>query len=109
MFLLNLFLISADSSGAMPFGTLLSVVFLWFLIDAPLTVVGGLFGKKHGVRPNLALSRKVLTYYSGGASPCKGKPDTSTNTSRTQVPATMGTYFGLPEASTDDPSRLHRF
>lgn len=50
MFLLNLFLISANSSGAMPFGTLLSVVFLWFLIDAPLTIVGGLLGKKHGVR-----------------------------------------------------------
>ncbi|GJJ06260.1 hypothetical protein Clacol_000451 [Clathrus columnatus] len=48
MFLLNLFLISANSSGAMPFGTLLSVVFLWFLIDAPLTLLGGFFGKKHG-------------------------------------------------------------
>jgi hypothetical protein len=46
---LNLFLISADSSGAVPFGTMLSVVLLWFGINAPLTVAGGLFGKKHGV------------------------------------------------------------
>lgn len=49
MFLLNLFLISADSSGAVPFGTMLFVVLLWFLINAPLTVIGGLIGKKHGV------------------------------------------------------------
>lgn len=50
MFLLNLFLISADSSGAVPFGTMLFVVLLWFLINVPLTVVGGLLGRKHGVR-----------------------------------------------------------
>lgn len=48
MFLLDLFLISADSSGAVPFGTMLFVVLLWFLINAPLTVIGGLIGKKHG-------------------------------------------------------------
>ncbi|KAF8588664.1 endosomal P24A protein [Ramaria rubella] len=48
MFLLDLFLISADSSGAVPFGTMLFVVMLWFLINAPLTVLGGLIGKKHG-------------------------------------------------------------
>lgn len=49
MFLLNLFLIAADSSGAVPFGTLLFVVFLWFGINAPLTIIGALVGKRHGV------------------------------------------------------------
>ncbi|KAF8520357.1 endosomal P24A protein [Hysterangium stoloniferum] len=48
MFLLNLFLISADSSGAVPFGTMLSVVLLWFGINVPLTIAGGWIGKKHG-------------------------------------------------------------
>ncbi|KDQ21805.1 hypothetical protein BOTBODRAFT_99067 [Botryobasidium botryosum FD-172 SS1] len=48
MFLLNLFLIFADSSGAVPFGTMLAIVLLWFLISAPLTAVGAWFGKRHG-------------------------------------------------------------
>jgi len=49
VFLLNLFLITAGSSGAVPFGTLLLIVFLWFGISAPLSAVGSYFGAKHGV------------------------------------------------------------
>ncbi|KIJ39874.1 hypothetical protein M422DRAFT_32479 [Sphaerobolus stellatus SS14] len=48
MFLLNLFLISADSSGAVPFGTMVFVVLLWFVINIPLTILGGMVGRKHG-------------------------------------------------------------
>jgi hypothetical protein len=49
VFLLNLFLIVAGSSGAVPFGTLLLIVFLWFGISAPLSAVGSYYGAKHGV------------------------------------------------------------
>ena len=49
VFLLNLFLIMAGSSGAVPFGTLLLIVFLWFGISAPLSAIGSYFGAKHGV------------------------------------------------------------
>lgn len=49
VFLLNLFLITAGSSGAVPFGTLLLIVFLWFGISAPLSAIGSYFGAKHGV------------------------------------------------------------
>lgn len=49
VFLLNLFLIMAGSSGAVPFGTLLLIVFLWFGISAPLSAVGSYYGAKHGV------------------------------------------------------------
>lgn len=48
MFLLNLLLISAHSSGAVPFGTMLVIVLMWFGISIPLTSVGGYFGRKHG-------------------------------------------------------------
>ncbi|KAJ1304635.1 hypothetical protein OPQ81_005776 [Rhizoctonia solani] len=48
MFLLNLFLIGADSSGAVPFTTMLAIVGLWFVISAPLSAIGSFFGKKHG-------------------------------------------------------------
>lgn len=68
MFLLNLFLIGADSSGAVPLGkclrmfvyrlvlilaiwlgTMLAIVALWFVISAPLSAIGAFFGHKHGV------------------------------------------------------------
>ncbi|WVO13682.1 hypothetical protein L204_101303 [Cryptococcus depauperatus] len=46
--MLNLFLIFCSSSGAVPFGTILAVVLLWFLIAAPLSVAGYFYGMKHG-------------------------------------------------------------
>ncbi|EJU04248.1 endosomal P24A protein [Dacryopinax primogenitus] len=48
VFFLNLFLIGTGSSGAVPFGTMLAIVLLWFVISAPLTAVGVFFGLKHG-------------------------------------------------------------
>ncbi|KAF5393458.1 hypothetical protein D9757_000614 [Collybiopsis confluens] len=48
VFLLNFFLIIANSSGAVPFGTLLVIALLWFGISAPLSAVGSYFGSKHG-------------------------------------------------------------
>ncbi|KAF8200786.1 hypothetical protein BJ912DRAFT_1038517 [Pholiota molesta] len=48
IFILNLFLLSAGSSGSVPFGTLLSIILLWFGISAPLSAVGSYFGSKHG-------------------------------------------------------------
>ncbi|KAF8893778.1 hypothetical protein BD779DRAFT_1435639 [Infundibulicybe gibba] len=48
VFLLNLFLLTAGSSGAVPFGTMLLIIVLWFGISAPLSAIGGYFGSKHG-------------------------------------------------------------
>ncbi|CAL1706851.1 unnamed protein product [Somion occarium] len=48
VFLLDLFLLSAGSSGAVPFGTILLIVVLWFGISAPLSAIGSYFGSKHG-------------------------------------------------------------
>lgn len=54
VFLLNLFLITAGSSGAVPFGTMLLIVLLWFGISAPLSWIGAYFGAKHGVGMNIS-------------------------------------------------------
>jgi len=48
MFLINLFLIGSESAGAVPFGTILVVLLLWVLVSVPLTIAGGIFGKRHG-------------------------------------------------------------
>ncbi|KAF9578543.1 hypothetical protein BGW38_005602 [Lunasporangiospora selenospora] len=54
---LNFFLIGANSSGAVPFGTMLGIVTLWFLISTPLSVIGSYMGFQrpkieHPVRAN---------------------------------------------------------
>lgn len=48
VFLLNLFLLTAGSSGAVPFGTMVLIILLWFGISAPLSAIGSYFGSKHG-------------------------------------------------------------
>ncbi|KAG8940938.1 hypothetical protein FRC03_004962, partial [Tulasnella sp. 419] len=48
VFLLNMFLVFAGSSGAVPFGTMLTIVFLWYGISAPLTAIGSWYGTRHG-------------------------------------------------------------
>lgn len=64
--LLNFFLIGGGSSGAVPFGTFLSIIALWFLISAPLTVAGSVYGMKkgplqHPVRVN-SIPRRMLIH-----------------------------------------------
>ncbi|WOO77645.1 Transmembrane 9 superfamily member 1 [Vanrija pseudolonga] len=46
--MLNLFLVFAKASGAMPFGTILAILLLWFLLSLPLAVAGYFLGMKHG-------------------------------------------------------------
>ncbi|KAI1316769.1 hypothetical protein EDD11_009507 [Mortierella claussenii] len=41
---LNFFLVGAKSSGAVPFGTMLGLVALWFLVSTPLSVIGSYLG-----------------------------------------------------------------
>ncbi|PFH51507.1 hypothetical protein AMATHDRAFT_2964 [Amanita thiersii Skay4041] len=48
VFLLNFFLLVAGSSGAVPFGTMVIIVVLWFGISAPLSAIGAYYGLKHG-------------------------------------------------------------
>ncbi|PTU18008.1 hypothetical protein P175DRAFT_0503897 [Aspergillus ochraceoroseus IBT 24754] len=45
-FLLNLFVWAKGSSGAVPFGTMLALVLIWFVISMPLSVAGSWVGFK---------------------------------------------------------------
>lgn len=45
---LNFFLLVSGSSGAVPFGTLLALVLLWFCINVPLVFAGSVVGIKMG-------------------------------------------------------------
>lgn len=45
---INLFLVVSGAAGAVPFGTMLAVVMMWFLISVPLTVVGSIMGSRKG-------------------------------------------------------------
>lgn len=45
---LNLFLIASGGAGAVPFGTLLAIVLLWFAISLPLALGGAYLAQKHG-------------------------------------------------------------
>ncbi|XP_051560537.1 transmembrane 9 superfamily member 2-like isoform X2 [Myxocyprinus asiaticus] len=56
-FVMNLILWGEGSSAAMPFGTLVAILALWFCISVPLTFIGAYFGFKrsgieHPVRTN---------------------------------------------------------
>ncbi|KAL4808069.1 hypothetical protein BDV18DRAFT_95801 [Aspergillus unguis] len=47
-FLLNLFVWAKKSSGAVPFGTMLALVLIWFVISVPLSFAGSWIGFKQG-------------------------------------------------------------
>ncbi|KAH6562874.1 hypothetical protein BASA61_010160 [Batrachochytrium salamandrivorans] len=47
LLILNFFLIARNSSSAVPFGTLLALVAMWFLISIPLCIAGAYFGFRH--------------------------------------------------------------
>eukprot|EP00039_Didymoeca_costata_P004086 m.71244 g.71244 ORF g.71244 m.71244 type:complete len:673 (-) comp12228_c0_seq1:228-2246(-) len=56
-FVLNLVLWAKESSAAVPFGTLVALMLMWFLVSVPLTFVGAYMGFKkppieHPVRTN---------------------------------------------------------
>ncbi|GMK57210.1 hypothetical protein CspeluHIS016_0400440 [Cutaneotrichosporon spelunceum] len=46
--MLNLLLVFTGASGAIPFGTILVILIMWFVISVPLTVAGYFIGMKHG-------------------------------------------------------------
>lgn len=48
-FLLNLFLWAKGSSGAVPFGTMLAILAIWFVISVPLSFAGSWAGFRHAV------------------------------------------------------------
>lgn len=73
-FLLNLFVWAKGSSGAVPFGTMLALVLIWFVISVPLSFAGSWLGFKQ--------------------TPVEGP--TKTNQIPRQVPPMTGTLRTIP-------------
>lgn len=44
--LLNFFLIYVNSSGAIPVGTMLAIIVIWFVISIPLSIIGAILASK---------------------------------------------------------------
>ncbi len=55
-FILNLFLWAKQSSGAVPFSTMLLIIGIWFIISVPLSAAGSWVGFKHPVSWSLIFS-----------------------------------------------------
>ena len=82
----------AGSSGAVPFGTLLLIVFLWFGISSPLSAVGSYYGAKHGVSACLARwAIPTLTGAFAGSKPSSpSQPNSTTNSTEAQILGALG-------------------
>ena len=59
-FLMNLILWGEGSSAAIPFGTLVAILALWFGISVPLTFMGAYFGFKKPVSSDPSLHGPVF-------------------------------------------------
>ncbi|KAJ3201418.1 hypothetical protein HDU82_008132 [Entophlyctis luteolus] len=57
--ILNFFLISAQSSAAVPFTTMLALIAMWFLISLPLCIVGSYFGFKQPTIENPVKTNQI--------------------------------------------------
>lgn len=58
-FLLNLFLWAKQSSGAVPFTTMLAILGIWFVISVPLSFAGSWAGFRHAVSTSLNLEGSI--------------------------------------------------
>ena len=75
-FMLNLLVWGQRSSGAVPFGTLFALCFLWFGISVPLVFIGSYFGyKKPAPEVRYFMPLEVVLhclYVANAASPSPG-------------------------------------
>lgn len=45
---LNFFLVASGAAGAVPFGTMLAIIIMWFLISLPLALIGSIMASRKG-------------------------------------------------------------
>ena len=58
-FVLNFFIWGQASSGAMPLGTMLALLLMWFGISTPLVFVGAFFGFKAKLKDNPTRTNEI--------------------------------------------------
>lgn len=68
-FALNMLVWGQKSSGAVPFGTLFALCFLWFGISTPLVFVGSYFGYKKPAPEDPVRTNKIPRQIPDQASP----------------------------------------
>ncbi|KAF3842518.1 hypothetical protein F7725_024469, partial [Dissostichus mawsoni] len=68
-FVMNLILWGEGSSAAMPFGTLVAILALWFCISVPLTFLGAYFGFKKAVPEQSFYTKPLPGIIMGGILP----------------------------------------
>ncbi|KAJ3184764.1 hypothetical protein HDU85_001442 [Gaertneriomyces sp. JEL0708] len=56
---LNFFLIGANSSAAVPFGTMFTLILLWFLVSVPMCAVGAYYGFKKDAIKNPVRTNQI--------------------------------------------------
>lgn len=63
---MNLILWGEGSSAAIPFGTLVAILALWFCISVPLTFIGAYFGFKKNVSVflDIHIDYSVIIFFS---------------------------------------------
>lgn len=91
-FILNLFVWAKGSSGAVPFGTMLALVLIWFVISVPLSVAGSWLGFKQAV--SQLWSSKCPLQLTRSKQSIEGP--TKTNQIPRQVPPMAGSLRTIP-------------
>ncbi|ODV78964.1 uncharacterized protein CANTADRAFT_51889 [Suhomyces tanzawaensis NRRL Y-17324] len=56
---LNFFLIYVESSGAIPIGTMFAIIFIWFVVSIPLSVLGSILASKKAVLTNPVRTNQI--------------------------------------------------
>ena len=101
-FLLNLFLWAKHSSGAVPFGTMLVILGIWFVISVPLSFAGSWVGFRHAVSGIIAIqpAAEFLINHVADYASSPSEPNSATNPTKHNV---------LAPATIDAPGRYPPF
>ena len=93
-FLLNLFLWAKQSSGAVPFTTMLVILGIWFVISVPLSFAGSWIGFRHAVSIVLdsSMQCRVLTVSSACPTASSRQPNPAPNSTLDHLPTPHSLY-----------------
>jgi transmembrane 9 superfamily protein 2/4 len=93
MLFLNFFVFAKDSSTALPFGTIVVLLILFFLIVLPLGLIGGFYGNKFKLRNKSFFSKERTLSDAEPISPLQPSPSHSLGHKRTGVEFLRNTFI----------------
>ncbi|KAK6200224.1 uncharacterized protein RJT21DRAFT_41937 [Scheffersomyces amazonensis] len=74
VFFLNFFVWAKESSSAIPFGTIVVLLLLFFIIECPLGIIGGIIGNKRKFSPQSFLINQRISTKENPSNILGGKP-----------------------------------